>query len=253
MAMRVEVVVALHTEGRCLARGSAARLTEPPSVRVRVAGVGPENAKRAARAAVANGARALLSWGFAGALDPQLRAGALVLPSAVVAADGQRFPVDPEWHQRLLASLAPRLRVSTQPLGEVLRPLQGAAAKAAHHGAFPVAAVDMESAAIARVAREAGIAFAAVRAVADTAPRRVPASALSALDPNGVLRLQALLAALARCPRDLPALMALVPGFLLARRALRHASRAAGVAGALAPPPGRRGRGEIEVNDVVPD
>lgn len=237
MGMRVDVVAALHVEARCLPGAPVHGSAGEASVHVRIAGVGPGNAERAARAAVAAGARALLSWGFAGALDPCLRSGAIVLPLAVVAADGQRFPVDAEWHRRLLASLAPRLRVSTEPIGEAQRPLRGTGAKAAHRGVFAVAAVDMESAAIARVAHEAGIAFAAVRAVTDTVTRNVPASALAALDLEGALRPRALPAALARRPRDLPALMALVPGFLFARRALRRASLAAGAARALVPPP----------------
>lgn len=237
MGMRVDVVAALHAEGRCLlSRRCAHAPAEEASVRVRIAGAGPGNAERAARAAVAAGARALLSWGFAGALDPRLRSGAIALPPVVIAADGERFPVDAEWHRRLLASLAPRLQVSTEPIGEALRPLRGAGAKAAHRGASAVAAVDMESAAIARVAQEAGIPFAAVRAVTDTVSRSVPGSALAALGPGGALQPKALLLALARRPRELPALAALVPGFLLARRALRRASLAAGASGALVPP-----------------
>lgn len=237
MGMRVDVVAALHAEARCLPKAPVHESAGEVSVHVRIAGVGPENAERAARAGVAAGARALLSWGFAGALDPRLRSGAIVLPPLVIAADGERFPVDAEWHGRLLASLlAPRLQVSTEPIGEALRPLRGAGAKAAHRGASAMAAVDMESAAIARVAREAGIPFAAVRAVTDTVSRSVPGSALAALGPGGALQPKALLLALARRPRELPPLATLVPGFLLARRALRRASLAAGASGALVPP-----------------
>ncbi len=231
--MSVDVVVALHTEARCLPSTLIREPVGAASLRVRVAGAGAESAERSARAAVAAGARALLSWGFAGALDPRLRSGTILLPLVVLAADGARFPVDADWHRRLLASLTPRVPLSTGAIGEARHPLLGTDAKAGYREAFAVAAVDMESAAIARVAHEAGIAFAAVRAVTDTVTRNVPASALAALGPEGDLRPRALLAVLARSPRDLPPLITLVPGFMLARRALRRAGAAAGASGAL--------------------
>jgi nucleoside phosphorylase len=55
---------------------------------VAVSGGRPDRAEAAARGLVQQGVRALLSWGIAGALDPALAPGALILPDRVVCPDG---------------------------------------------------------------------------------------------------------------------------------------------------------------------
>ena len=76
-------------------------------------GPGPERAARAATAALAAGAHALVSWGLAGGLAADLAPGAVVLPRRVRAAAGGSFDADPAWHaaleRALRAEFAPRL------------------------------------------------------------------------------------------------------------------------------------------------
>lgn len=234
MLTQVDVVAALHDEGRCLFDGWGRDAAGP--MRVRIGGVGAANAARAARAAVDAGARALLSWGFAAALEPGLRAGTLLLPSEVIGADGRRYAVSGLWRQQLLGAVGSRLVASGGALVETAHALPGARAKAELRSSSGAAAADMESAAVARVAFEASLPFAVLRCVSDSAASPVPAAALTALGADGALDLAALTAALARRPQDLPALIGLVPGFMRARRALRRAAAQLRASGTLGPP-----------------
>ena len=122
-------------------------------------GIGGEAARRAAEAAVAlYRPRRLLSVGFAGALDQQLKIGQVFWPRVVIdAKDGSRIETDSA--QGTLVSYP-----------EVI----GAEQKAKLAAAYGAQAVDMEAAAVARTARIHGVAFAAVKAISDEASFQMP-------------------------------------------------------------------------------
>ncbi|MEO7171038.1 MAG: phosphorylase, partial [Sphingomonas sp.] len=81
------------------------------------------------------------------------------------------------------------------------------AEKQAVHAATSALAVDMESHIAARVAARHGLPFAIVRAISDTADHALPPAALVGMRPDGGMALGAVLASLARNPRQLPALI----------------------------------------------
>ena len=89
-------------------------------------------------------------------------------------------------------------------------------------------AVDMESAAIAAVAHEAGIPFVAIRAISDRADRTIPQSLLSAIDDFGKAGPSGLLNALARRPVDLCAWLGLARDFRAAHASLATVARLTG-------------------------
>ena len=72
--------------------------------------MGEEAARQAAAGLKAGGAVALMSFGFAGALDSSLRPGDLVLPETVHA--GYPMSVDLGWRSRLRQMLPASLNVS---------------------------------------------------------------------------------------------------------------------------------------------
>lgn len=80
-------------------------------------------------------------------------------------------------------------------------------AKRALRDATGGVAVDMESHVAARVAARRGLAFGAVRVISDGAADDLPPAALVGMRPDGGLALGAVLASLARDPRQLPALI----------------------------------------------
>src|SRR3954465_3520895 len=55
---------------------------------------------------IARGADRLVSFGIAGALDPTLKPGDLIIGSAVRTRDGERQPVDQKWLAHLTTHLA---------------------------------------------------------------------------------------------------------------------------------------------------
>ncbi len=158
-------------------------------------------------------AKLIVSCGIAGALDPALVAGDMVIDAPASLADAllERLP------GARAGKIAGRDTITAT-----------AAAKSLLRTATGASAVDMESHIAARVAARHGAAFAAIRAISDTAHDTLPPAALVGMNPDGSMALGRVLASLARRPGQLPALIRTGRSAELAFAALRH------IAGALA-------------------
>lgn len=134
----------------------------------------------------------ILSSGIAGALDPALKVGDVVL-------DGDAAVVEK------LRAILPEATVGAVAGRDVMTPsVAGKCALRAETGAV---AVDMESHVAARVAARRGLPFAAVRVISDRADEALPPAAQIGMKPDGGVALGAVLASLARNPAQLPALI----------------------------------------------
>jgi adenosylhomocysteine nucleosidase len=205
--MPLGVIVGLEAE---------ARLARRWGLPVAVGGGDAAGAARAAEA-LAPQVRAFISFGLAGGLDPALRAGALLVPDRVVDG-GEAWAADP--------ALQAALGGGT---GHVLLGGGAILATAAAKRAAWIAgahAVDLESAAVARVAAATGKTFAVLRAVCDEAGRDLPAAALLALDAAGRIGAARVGLAVLRRPWQLPALLGLARDAARARAALAGRVRA---------------------------
>lgn len=199
----VAVVVGLRAEA-VLAR----RLGVP----VEIGGGTATGAEAAAGRAIAAGASALVSFGLAGGLDPALRPGALVVPTAVLDR-GVSFAADPA----LLAWLG---GATPHRLLAVERVAADAATKRRLWQQTGAAALDMESGAVARVAVAQGFRFAVLRAICDPAERDLPPAARAALDAGGGIGLAPVAGSIVARPGQIPALWRLAADAAAARRAL---------------------------------
>jgi hopanoid-associated phosphorylase len=215
------------------------RRAQDPRVAVAISAGRPDRAEAEARRLADAGVRLLLSWGIAGALDPTLRPGALIVPSRVVAPDGNVYglasaetgsdlPPPPLWGRVGEGAMRPPTDSLIAGSDTVLL---DPAAKAALRARTGAAAVDMESHRVAAVAAKAGLACRAVRAISDPADRALPALAADALGPDGRPLMRTVIAGLLRRPGDLPALLAAGRDSRMALAALRRAADA--VMGAL--------------------
>ena len=203
MDSSIGVVVGLAAEARI-----ARRLGWP----VAVGGGTSSGAKLAARRLVNDGARALVSFGLAGGLDPALAPGAIIVPSAVID-DDHRYPTDPKL-SNLLGGATPHLLLGANTI------VAAVVEKARLYSETGAAATDLESAAVARVAKTNSIPFSVLRAICDPADRTLPPAALAALDRHGAIAIGRVLASIAAHPTQIPALLALASDAMTARRAL---------------------------------
>jgi uncharacterized membrane protein len=228
---RVLVCAATATEAAACEAGIADAAVD--GLEVLRTGVGPERAAGALRARLRAGpAPALVvSSGFAGAEG--VAVGALVTADAIARLEAGRTVAValPSGTLRLAPGATPVL-VATA--GEVSAPPAGRGP----------CAIDMESAALAVVAAEAGLAFAVLRLVTDTPAAPLPAiarSAAAALSARAVGARARLLARAARDvlagPREAVALVAASRGWTRLLRAGWRARAAAMVAALPAAPP----------------
>lgn len=201
------VIAALPGEARSLRKSKAYWGGSRP--KVVLSGVGPRAAGQAAEKLARAGAAGLVSFGYAGALNPALRSGTLILPDEIIDGDGNRHGTDRDWLRGLAAAIAPDVPVVTGPLLSVARMLASAEDKHAAHLATGAVAVDMESAAIAAVAARHGLPFIAVRAVLDEAAQTVPSAVLASVDETGSVGLGRLLLALLARRREIATLIPL--------------------------------------------
>lgn len=191
---RIGIVAALPDEARCLGVArprSGNRYALNANAVLRVAGMGGTNATCAAQALLLDNVNALASWGFCGALDATLPAGALALPATLVGASGNVvFRTDSDWRARLCDRLtaSTRLSVTTGPMLAHDSVLRKPDEKRQLQRTSAAVTVDMESAAIAIIARQAGLPFITVRSVSDTANSRLPSTAMAMLGRDGQLR-----------------------------------------------------------------
>ena len=219
----IGIVSALPAEARTLGpaapQGAELRRLADGAL-LAVSGIGEGAAAAAARRLALAGATALVSFGMAGGLDPVLICGAVLLPEEVVAPNGAAVSATAtEWRQRLRAALPSSCIAGGGRLLTSPRPLASPDAKAAAWRESRAAAVDMESAAIARVAKQAGLPFIALRVIVETASDRLPAAVIAA-SSGGQLRLGRLLAALLRAPGDVGGLIRLSARYRIAMRVL---------------------------------
>ncbi|PWC52641.1 nucleoside phosphorylase [Azospirillum sp. TSO22-1] len=177
---------------------------------VACSGADADRAQRLAEEMVAHGATALVSFGLAGGLAHGLKAGTLLLASGVVLPDGSERAVSPAWRAAVLArAQAAGVSLSGGRIASVPRMAATPADKRALAGRSGSAAVDMESAAVALAAQDAGLPFLVLRAVADPPDATVPPLALAGVGGDGRLRPLRLVMHLLREPRSLPATLRL--------------------------------------------
>jgi adenosylhomocysteine nucleosidase len=135
-----------------------------PDAIVACAGMGAARASLAIEAALASGpASELISVGFAGACDPRFHIGDVIHPSIVVdVRTGERF------------FLADPCAVEDAETVVTVATPAGALAKRRLGASYSASAVDMEAAAVARIAQAHELPFCAIKAISDEADFELP-------------------------------------------------------------------------------
>jgi adenosylhomocysteine nucleosidase len=174
-------------------------------VAVLVTGMGRDAARRGTQLLLdGHRPRWVLSAGFAGALDPDLKRNALVMPTEVLDLEGHTYAVEP-----MLPAEDPKPRFTTGRLLTVDGIVRTAAEKATLREKYGADLVDMETSAVAALCGERSVRFLSVRVVSDEAGVDLPAEIASLMTKSGSYRVGAALRAIWHRPSRLKEFWAL--------------------------------------------
>jgi len=177
--------------------------------------------------AIAPGCRGIISFGIAGALDPQLRPGVAIVASSVIGANGVKgaLPTDERWSQLLSRACARHVHA---PVLGVDAPVTDPSDKLRLFQQTGAAALDMESHIAASVADSHGLPFAVLRVIADPARQRIPQAALAGMREDGSLDVFAVLRTLWKKPSEIAQIPGVARNASVARSELARARRGLG-------------------------
>jgi adenosylhomocysteine nucleosidase len=159
------------------------------------AGAGRQRARRAAQALLdAHRPQWLISCGFAGALQPALQVGQIVVARRLVCPDRAEVTID----VGMQTDLARGLHVGTVlTTDDIIRQVAQKLELGQRHEAL---AVDMESHAVAELCRDVHQRCVVVRVISDDCQADLPAEVLTVFGRTGAMRLGAVFGALIKRP-----------------------------------------------------
>ncbi len=180
-----------HAEGHLFRRS---RLNNRTHLIVVRSGLGMENAFLASQWLIAEGVVALGVSGVSGGLDPDLEPGDLILADSIIQENGNTCQQIWEGNSKFVeisyaALIAKGIPAYRGAIITVRKAVLSARNKQALFTKTNALAVDMESAAVAAVANNAGLPFFALRAVCDATTRSVPIEIFDCLNQAGRVRL----------------------------------------------------------------
>lgn len=218
----VGIVAAMRVEAQCITSrhvplGKMVNLGE--NAAIWLCGMGEEAARNAATRLQERGANSLISFGIAGALEPILRPGDLILPESIYT-ENLLLPVSLNWRNRIQEHLPSHLRVIGGKLAASQKVLTSILEKHELAQSTGACAVDLESGAVAKVAADANIPFLAIRAIADPVEFSPPSTLLGAIHQDGSANLVRILSLLLKGSVNLSTLLRLAKELRTARSTL---------------------------------
>ncbi len=223
--MNLGIVYAMPMEGQGFGHPSAGRfqaLQVSDHCTIMRSGIGGANAQRAVLALHDAGVDAVLSWGCAAGLHPDMEPGALLVPASVIDVDGENIDVDPQLHARICQRLIGPAALRVESLFSSDAPVVSQQQKAELYARYGAIGVDMESAAIALAARSCGLRFAAVRVILDPASQALPEAVVAGMEDDGSFAIGRCLQCLLKRPSDLIAMIGLALNSRRANQALQR-------------------------------
>ena len=221
------IVVALPEElstltSKKLAKGEFLKLND--KLIVAYSGAGAVNASTASQLLVENGVTRLVSWGCAGALSSSLKPGDLVLADKLKDADGNFVDdfCELSSSQEVIKHYLPKnVNVYKGTLIESREIVSLSIIKRQLNTFTGAIAVDMESIAIAKIAKHHQLSFLAIRVIVDPVSMNLPQAISQSLNAQGVVEMPRLLSFIARHPYEIPSLIVLGRHFNMAKKTLK--------------------------------
>ncbi len=219
------ILVALPEELRTLTNAklkSGECINVAHNTLVILSGAGSAHASMATQKLIKKGAEQLISWGCAGALAPFLKAGDLLIPKSILTQDATQLATQQSWSKQIISTLESAIQCYDGSLFANDSVITLAEDKMHLYQTSKALAVDMESAALARVAQQAKVPFVVIRSIVDPADLDLPNAISHAMSDNGIVSIPKLVFYLCLHPVELPRLIKLGLHFHSASKTLKY-------------------------------
>ncbi len=200
----IGIVCGLKSEAEAVRASMKAAHVDKSNVRIGVSGANAARAEEIAQGFLDEGARAIVSAGLCGGLDPSLKSGDIVLGERVVSNSGEIVIAD-----KTLSAAADKLSPKHVAIFGSDEIVDSVEKKKALFDRYAAETVDMESHGAARAAASANIPFIAIRVVADDASRALPKAALRAVTASGGVNVMNVLVDCMKAPQQFEEIFAL--------------------------------------------
>jgi adenosylhomocysteine nucleosidase len=214
--MKLGVLTGLAREVKCLPKPSTKML-------ISCAGAMPNQAEHLSKRFIDQGCGALLSFGIAGALGPDVQVGDTVVSTGAINAKGEVFFADVSWLHRVIVLLDQNL----SPIHKGLiygsdKIISTPQLKSEIYASSKAICVDMETHRMALIASRASIPFLAIRVISDDTSSTIPSAALGVIGKNGKPLIGRVIRGILQHPNQALALMALYRDMETALKTLRR-------------------------------
>lgn len=196
-----------------------------PKSKIISAGLKPGSAYSSAKQLAKEGCSTLISFGFAGALDPRLAAGDLVLPTSVMDPVGNIFNTDEILHTKISNHFSKKFTLAGGKVFGSKKIIWTAKEKKMIFVRHRATTVDMESLGVAQAAQESNCAFLIIRAISDTASQDLPSESLRSIKLDHQIRLANIFWKLSTNLNEFPSMLQLAKNSRKARTKLRDVAR----------------------------
>ena len=216
----IGVVCGLKSEALSIVYALTRADIDDKYVRIEISGANADRAEALSRKLIEGGAAALVSVGLSGALTNESKTGEVFVADSVATPSGETLMVPEQIREEFREVKSEDIVKRGAAIGvdEIVSTIADKVALADKTGAM---AVDMESHRVAKVALEADIPFAVVRAIADGSDRAIPEAALDSITEEGETKSLRVLFKALKSPGQLPTLIGLGADAALAQKVLR--------------------------------
>lgn len=198
---RIGFITGIQKEAAILKKNSGTQKSD-----IKCAGANSKRAYNLASNLAQGGSEMLISFGVAGALDPSLNPGDLIIPDQIIGLNNGAKNTSKD---HLIFHLGSCLDYRNGSLLGSEKLVTTAAEKLSLYKTTGAVAVDMESLSVATAACDHGLPFLVIRAISDTADQDLPSVTFKAIDEQGYSQLGAIIFELSKKPNELPGLIRL--------------------------------------------
>ncbi len=227
MKKHLGVIVALPTEARCILPGLKQFKTPIPvndHCSMIVSGMGYERATEAAHSLLQSSCNHLISWGCCAALHDTVDTGDIIIPNHLVNSSNQIMTLQLPTAEQNLALKKTNITIHYDALANSHEILDTQEKKRQLFDTTNALVADMESYAVANVAKYNQIGCTVIRAVSDNLQQYLPLSASQYVNEYGQPNFPEFYWSLVKKPQDIPAVVKLGLSFNKACNSLKKLS-----------------------------